>query len=213
MVWFGKHDSGELAGLRAEVESLQSRLASDVSSLDAGDSALCRQALNDASERATAAGGLMSRATTAEEMRVALRIVVEGLQATRVVRDHQGLSLGPDLPDVTSSATVQAPTQVVVGDQQMTAAPGYHPQQPHYFGGGMVGGTQVPGGYYKTPFWKKAMMLGGAVAGGEMLGGLLSGGDAGWGGGGYADDDRDTGFGGGDSSWGGDGGGGDGGGW
>jgi len=194
--------------LRAEVASLQSRLASDVTSLDPGDSPLCRQALNDASERATAAGGLMSRATTARRWRVALRIVVEGLQATRVVREHQGLSLGPDLPDVTSSATVQAPTQVVIGDQQMTASPGYHPQQPHYFGGGMVGGTQVPGGYYKTPFWKKAMMLGGAVAGGEMLGGLLSGGDGGWGGGGYGDGNRDSGFGG-DDSW---GGGGDGGG-
>ena len=199
MAWFGKHESGEVAGLRAEVQSLQSRLASDISSLDGGDSPLCRQALNDASERATAAGGLMSQATTAEEMRVALRIVVEGLQATRVVRGHQGLSLGPDLPDVTSSATVQAPTQVVVGDQQMTAVPGYHPQQPHYFGGGMVGGNQVPGGYYRTPFWKKAMMLGGAVASGEVLGGLLSGGEGGWGG----DDERDSGFGGGGDSWGG----------
>lgn len=210
MAWFGKHESGEVGGLRAEVESLQSRLASDVTSLDPGDSPLCRQALNDASERASAAGGLMSRASTAEQMQVARRIVVEGLQATRVVREHQGLSLGPDLPDVTSAATVQTPTEVVVGDQQMMASPGYHPQQPHYFGGGMVGGTQVPGGYYKTPFWKKAMMIGGAVAGGEVLGGLLSGGVGGF------DDDGGGGFGGGgfggDDSWGG-GGDGDNGGW
>jgi len=166
MGMFTRREDREVAGLRAEAESLQSRLASDVSTLDPGDSALCRQAMNDASERNNAAGGLLARAGTAAEMRVALRIVVEGLQATRVVRGHQGLSLGPDLPDVTSPATVQTPTPVNVGDQQITAHPDYHPQQPHYFGGGTVAGTPVPGGYYRTPFWKKAMMIGGAVAGG-----------------------------------------------
>jgi len=83
--------------------------------------------MNDASERNNAAGGLLDRAHTAAEMRVALRIVVEGLQATRVVREH----LGPDLPDVTSPATVHTPTSVNIGDQQITAHPDYHPQQPH----------------------------------------------------------------------------------
>ncbi len=190
MGMFTRREDREVAGLRAEAESLQSRLASDVSTLDPGDSALCRQAMNDASERNNAAGGLLARAGTAAEMRVALRIVVEGLQATRVVREHQVLSLGPDLPDVTSPATVQTPTPVNVGDQQITAHPDYHPQQPHYFGGGTVAGTPVPGGYYRTPFWKKAMMIGGAVAGGEMLGDLLGGGgDRDYGGGGWGGDD------------------------
>lgn len=190
MGMFTRREDREVAGLRAEAESLQSRLASDVSTLDPGDSALCRQAMNDASERNNAAGGLLARAGTAAEMRVALRIVVEGLQATRVVREHQVLSLGPDLPDVTSPATVQTPTPVNVGDQQITPHPDYHPQQPHYFGGGTVAGTPVPGGYYRTPFWKKAMMIGGAVAGGEMLGDLLGGGgDRDYGGGGWGGDD------------------------
>jgi hypothetical protein len=71
--------------------------------------------------------GLLARARTAGEMRVALRIVVEGLQATRVVREHLGLALGPELPDVTGPATVQAPTPVNIGDQQITAHPDYHP--------------------------------------------------------------------------------------
>lgn len=88
---------------------------------------MCRQAMNDASERNTAAGGLLSHAAIPAELRVALRIVVEGLQATRVVREHQGLSLGPDLPDVTGSAAVTTPTQVTVGDQQVTAPPGVPP--------------------------------------------------------------------------------------
>jgi len=193
MGMFARREDREVAGLRAEAESLQSRLASDVSTLDPGDSPLCRQAMNDASERNNAAGGLLARAHTAAEMRVALRIVVEGLHATRVVREHQGLSLGPDLPDVTSPATVTTPTPVNIGEQQITAHPEYHPQQPHYFGGGTIAGTPVPGGYYRTPFWKKAMMIGAAVAGGEMLGDLLGGGG-----------DRDYGGG---SGWGGDGGG------
>jgi len=179
MGMFRRREDSEAAGLRAEADSLQGRLSSDVATLDAGDSPLCRQAMNDASERNTAAGGLLSHARTPAELRVALRIVVEGLQATRVVREHQGLSLGPDLPDVTGPAAVNTPTQVTVGDQQITAHPDYHPQQPHFFGGGTIAGTQVPGGYYRTPFWKKAMMIGGAVAGGEVLGDLLGGGGGG----------------------------------
>jgi len=88
---------------------------------------------------------------------------------------------------------------VNIGEQQITAHPKYHPQQPHYFGDGTIAGTPVPGGYYRTPFWKKkAMMIGGAVAGGEMLGDLLGGGgDRDYGGGDYD----------GGSGWGGDGGG------
>jgi len=203
MGMFTRREDREVAGLRAEAESLQSRLASDVSTLDPGDSALCRQAMNDASERNNAAGGLLARAGTAAEMRVGLRIVVEGLQATRVVREHHGLPLGPDLPDVTSPATIQTPTPVNVGDQQITAHPDYHPQQPHYFGGGTVAGTPVPGGYHRTPFWKKAMMIGGAVAGGEMLGDLLGGGgDRDYGGGGWGGDDGGGDWGGGgDDGW------------
>jgi len=213
MGMFRRREDAELAGLRAEVDSLQGRLSSDVATLDPGDSPLCRQAMNDASERSTAAGGLLSHARTPAEMSVALRIVVEGLQATRVVREHQGLSLGPDLPDVTGPAAVNTPTQVTVGTEQVTAHPECHPQQPHFFGGGTIAGTQVPGGYYRTPFWKKAMIIGGAVAGGEMLGDLLGGGGGGdYDGGGFGgggDYDGGSGDYDGGGGWGGD----DGGGW
>jgi len=207
MSWFKHRESDEMAGLHAEVQSLQGRLAADVSTLDPGQDPLCRQAMSDASERSNAAGALLSQATTPAEMRVALRIVVEGLQATRVVREHRGLPLGPDLPDVTSPATVLTPTPVSLGEQSTTAYPGYHPAQPHYYPGGSIAGNPVPGGYYRTPFWKKAMMIGGAVAGGEMLGDLLSGGGGyggDYGGGGWGGDD-DGSWGGGGGDWGGDG--------
>ncbi len=115
MSWFKHRESDEMAGLRAEVQSPQGRLAADVSTLDPGQDPLCRQAMSDASERSNAAGALLSQAATPAEMRVALRIVVEGLQATRV-REHRGLPLGPDLPDVTSPATVLTPTPVSLGE-------------------------------------------------------------------------------------------------
>ena len=184
MSWLKHRESDEMAGLRAEVQSLQGRLAADVSNLDPGEDPMCRQAMTDASERNNAAGALLAEASAPSEMRVALRIVVEGLQATRVIRAHQGLSPGADLPDITTPATVQSPTSVLLGEQSTTAYPEYHPMQPHYFPGGAVGGNPVPGGYYRTPFWKKAMMMGGAVAGGQLLGDLLSGGGGDYEGGG-----------------------------
>lgn len=167
-----RRERDRVAGLRADVDSLQARLAADVSNLDPGDDPVCRQALTDASERATAAGALMSRANSAAEMDVAKRTVLEGLTATRLVRERQGLPLGPDLPP--DRRTVDAETPVEVDGQQYTAHPEYHPERPHFFAGGLG----APGGYYRTPFWQKALAVGGALAGAEMLGDLIGGG--GW---------------------------------
>lgn len=178
-----KLEQERIAGLRAEVGSLQARLAADVSNLNPGDDPVARQALGDASERATAADALMSRTVSAAEFDVAKRIVIEGLASTRVVRERLGLPLGPDLP--VDPRTVESATQIEVGGQAHTAHPEYHPDRPHFFGGG--GGA--PGGYYRTPFWQKALAVGGAFAGAEALGDLLGGGQ-GWQGtgGGYGGD-------------------------
>jgi len=105
-----RRDQDRAAGPRADVDSLQARLAADVSNLDAGDDPVCRQALVDASERASAAGALMSRARSAGEFDVAKRTVLEGLTATRLVRERLGLPLGPDLPP--DGRTVDAATRV-----------------------------------------------------------------------------------------------------
>jgi hypothetical protein len=187
-VFGNKREQEHIAGLRAEVDGLQARLAADVSNLNPGDDPVAKQALGDASERATAAGALMSRAATAAEFDVAKRIVIEGLASTRVVRERLGLPLGPDLP--VDPRTVDAITQVEVDGQTHTAHPDFHPDRPHFFGGG--GGA--PGGYYRTPFWQKALAVGGALAGVEMLGDVMGGGegwhgesDGGFGDGGYSD--------------------------
>ncbi len=194
------------AAAKAEVSSLMGRLAADISNLEPGSDPIARQAMTDASERYNAAGAMLDSASSLGEYQVAQRIVVEGLTATRLVRERQGLPLGADLPP-TSAPAVSQPTPVVYDGQQHTAYPDYHPDRPHYFGGGMFGGgpAPAPAGYYKTPFWKKAAAIGGAVVAGDLLGnalgGVFEGGDRGYGGG-YGDE------GGGD--WSGDQGGGDG---
>jgi hypothetical protein len=191
-----RREREQLASARADVESLQARLAADVSNLDAGDDPVCRQALVDASERASAAGATLSRAHSVAELDVAKRTVLEGLTATRLVRERQGLPLGADLP--LDPRSVAAPTQLLVDGEEHTAHPEYHPERPHFFGG--FPGVGAPIGYYRTPFWQKALAIGGALAGAEMLGDLLAGG-SGWRGS-YRDGD-DGAFGGG-GDWGGD---------
>jgi hypothetical protein len=170
---FGSHKQ-ELAALRAEVASVQARLAADIDNLQPGDDPVNKQALADASERYTAAGALMSTANTVGELQVAKRIAVEGVTATRIVRQRQGLPLGSDLPD-TGVATVGSPTPVVHDGQEHVAYPDYHPDRPHFFGGGTIAGTPAPAGYYRTPFWKKAAAIGGAVVAGDVLGNALGG--------------------------------------
>jgi hypothetical protein len=108
MAMFGSRRHEELAALRAEVDSAQARLAADISNLEAGQDPMSRQAMADAGERYTAAGSLLSTASTAGELMVAKRIVAEGLTATRLVRLHKlssriwlmrcrGIGLGRDL--------------------------------------------------------------------------------------------------------------------
>ena len=179
-----RREREQVAALRAEVSSWQARLAADVSNLPDGGDPACRQALADAAERNNAAGALLASATTAGELEVARRIVIEGLTATRFVRGRQGLPLGPDLP--TPASEVTSPTPVQIDGKQHMAHPDYHPSAPHWFPGQP---GAAPAGYYRTPFWKKALAVGGAVVGAEVLGdavGDLLGGGQGYGGG-YGD--------------------------
>ncbi len=206
--------SRELQGSRADVESLYNRLGSDVANLSPGDDPVARQALADAAERYTATGALLAQSDTPGEYAAARRTVVEGLAAARVVRTRLGLDPGPDVPPPPGTGPqLQAEQRVQVGDQEYDGSPSYQPGRQHYFGGGMLGGRMVPGGWYGVPFWETL-----------LLGSALSGGFGGFGSGGYergyeegVDDSRDArddsgggwGGGGGGGDWGGGGGGGD----
>lgn len=182
---FNKKENDRLAGLRAELASLTDRLAADIFTLTAGEDPVCQQALADASERASSAGALQARAKSGAELDVAKRTVLEGLTATRLVRERQGLPLGADLP--ADPRTVSAPTAVQFDGQEHVAHADYHPERPHFFAGANLGGVSAPAGYYKTPFWQKALNMGTALVGVELLEDLLGGGGRGggdgWGGG------------------------------
>ena len=222
---------------RADVESLYGRLGSDVSLLNPGGDVVAGQALADAAERYNATGALMAQADTPGEFAAARRTAVEGLAAARVVRERLGLDLGPDVPLPPSiGPQLQAPTRVQVGEQEFDGSPDYAPGRGHYYGGGMLGGRAVPGGWYSAPFWETALMasvLTGGLGGGGLFGGgggygqgyeqgaedagdVFRGGGGGGGGGGFEWGGGSVGggdWGGGGGGDGGGGGGGDGGGW
>ncbi len=191
----------DMKGSRADVESLYNRLGADVSSLHPGDDEVSRQALADAAERYNATGALLSQADTPGQFEAARRTVVEGLTAARLVRTRQGLDPGPEVPPPPGDGPqLQAAQRVQVGDDEYEGSPSYAPGRQHYYGGGMLGGRMVPGGWYGVPFWETMLI-------GSMIGG---GGFGGFGGGyggyhaGYQEGVEDAGHGGG-GDWGGGG--------
>ncbi len=198
-----------LEGRRAEVLSLYGRLGADVANLDAGDDAVARQAIADASERYTATGSLLEHADTDGEYDAARRTALEGLQAARTARGRLGLDPGPDLPPIapTTGERLTEESEYTVGDRKVRGYPDYTPGAPYYYGGG--GGYGA--GWYQFPFWETL-----------LIGSALGGWGGGWGGGGYdagynqgfdAGQDQNQGnggdWGGGGGDWGGGGGGGD----
>jgi hypothetical protein len=93
-----------LQGRRAAAMSLHERLGSDVATLDPGADPVNRRALADAAERYTSAGSLFASGGSQGEIATARRATLEGLLATRLVRERLGLPLGPDLPPLDHAA-------------------------------------------------------------------------------------------------------------
>ncbi len=164
-----------MEGARADVESLYDRLGADVSNLSAGDDPVARQALADAAERYTSTGALLSRSDTPGEFEAARRTAVEGLSAARLARTRLGLDPGPEVPPPPGSGPrLDREQRVQVGDEEYDGSPTYAPGRSHWFGGGMLGGRMVPGGWYGVPFWE-TMLLGSVLSGGFGGGGYGSG--------------------------------------
>ena len=138
---------------------------------------VAQQALADAAERYNATGALLSQADTPGEFEAARRTVVEGLAAARLARTRLGLDPGPEIPPPPGQGPqLQAPQRVQVGDDEYEGSPEYAPGRQHYFGGGMLGGRMVPGGWYGVPFWETMLI-------GSMIGGGFGGFGGGFGGG------------------------------
>lgn len=162
-------------GLRADVEQLYNRLASDVSTLDPGDNQAARQALADAAERYNATGATLATADSPPEFAAARRTAIEGLTAAQAARTALGLPPGPEVPSLGGGGEqLTAEQRVQFQGQEYDGSPTYQPGRGHYFEGGYVGGQQVPGGWYSAPFWTP-FLLGGILTGG-FGGGMLGGG-------------------------------------
>jgi len=175
----------DLTEARAEVQSLYQRLGNDVATIDPGTGSAARQSMVDASERYNAAGGMLSTATTIGELTAARHAVVEGLYATRSVRERLGLDPGPPVPETSSrEQQLQRQQEIEVQGQRYAGHPQYTPGSPYYYPGGMLGGGFVPGGWYGNPFWE-GMLIGGLAGGGMGMGMGWGFGGWGYGGGGY----------------------------
>jgi hypothetical protein len=225
--WRRRRDRLALADARASVQPFYDRLAAEVGSLQAGDNAVARQALADASERFNSGGSQLASATRPAQVEAARRSLLEGLQASRTAREALGLDPGPELPPIVDSRAPQLtePQTITAGGQQVIGYPAYAPGAPYYFAGG--GG--YAGGWYSAPFWQSLLIaealtpgwgFGGGFGGGGYGSGYDSGFDAGrdsaqqdygnstggdWGGGGgdWGGGGGDWGGGGGDSGGGG----------
>ncbi len=196
-------------GLRADVEQLYERLGADVLNLEPGDNRVAQQALADASERYSACGGQLASADAPAEFAAARRTAVEGLTAARAARTALGLDPGPELPLVAGDGPqLQTQERVTVHGETYEGSPTYTPGRPHYYGGGPVGGQQVPGGWYSGNFWEPFLLgsiLMGGLGGFGGVGGVGGVGDRESGGGDFGGDSGGGGdFGGGDAGGGGD---------
>ncbi|MEP7019820.1 MAG: hypothetical protein ABI808_04145 [Pseudonocardiales bacterium] len=162
----------ELDLARTRARPYLDKLAHEINTLDPKDDQMAGQALADAAERFTSAGGQFAAADSVETYELARRTVLEGLYATRSAREALGLDPGLPLPPIEQSQyeQLQKPREVTVQGQHFQGYPNYAPGAPYYFGGGWG----VPGGWYAVAFWK-TLLLGSALDAGLYGGGLFGG--------------------------------------
>ena len=169
----------QAAGARADVESMYSRLGSDVATLNTGTDKVAQQAMVDASERYNATGSMLADPHAgAAVLAQARRTVIEGIMAARVARQRLGLDPGPDpMPTPPPTAPqVNGHQDVNVDGVSYTGYSQYQPGAGNYFGGGTYQGRTIPGGWYQQPFWQTAAISAIAFGGlGYALGGGFSG--------------------------------------
>lgn len=161
-----------LADAREEAQRWHERLGGQVMSLNPGENEAARQALADASERYTASGGQLERATTIRQYELAAQTALEGLYYIRAARLALGLDPGPELPLTEAqrrNGVITAEREATVQGQHLKVGPQYTPDTPYYYPGGMMHGRRVPAGYYSQPWWRGALTAGVGALGAMML--------------------------------------------
>ena len=160
-----------LADALAEARRWIDRLGGQVLSLTGTDDA-SRQALADASERYTAAGGQVDQARTPAQAHLAAQTALEGLYYVRAARTAMGLDPGPPVPMTDAqreAGVVSADRRVSVDGHEYSASPRPSRVNTHYYPGGRVAGRPVPAGWYNEPWWRPALVAGAWGLGSAVL--------------------------------------------
>lgn len=161
----------ELADARAEATRWYERLGGQVMNLH-GDDPAVRQALVDAGERYTAAGGQLQQARTLRQYELARETALEGLAYVRAARIALGVDPGPELPALAAArgaGQLTVPREVTVQGQTFKAGPRPDASTPYYYPGGRLRGRPVPAGWYSTPWWRGALATGAGVLGAMLV--------------------------------------------
>ncbi|MCW4353498.1 DUF1542 domain-containing protein [Hoyosella sp. YIM 151337] len=147
---------------QAEARRWIDRLGGQVLNLTGSDDA-SKQALADASERYTAAGGQIESAQTPRQAQLAQETAMEGLYYVRAAREAMGMDPGPPLPGLdgqSRAGQVSEERTVQVEGRDVSASPRPSDRTPNYYPGGTVAGRPVPAGWYSEPWWKPALVAG-----------------------------------------------------
>lgn len=145
------------ADARADAQRWYGRLGDQVMNLH-GDEPVARQALADARERYTAAGGQLERARSVRQYDRARETALEGLAYVRAARVALGLEPGPKLPLAAARGVGRLTRERTVNVRGQVFKAGPHPGRdtPYYHPGGRYWGRPVPEGWYSQPWWKDA---------------------------------------------------------
>ncbi|GAB3143538.1 hypothetical protein GCM10027290_20000 [Micromonospora sonneratiae] len=160
-----------LADARADAQRWYERLGGQLMGLH-GDDPAVRQALADAGERYTAAGGQLDQARTTRQYELARETALEGLAYIRAARVALGIDPGPELPQLAAArgaGALTVPREVNVQGQVFKAGPRPGAGTPYYYPGGRMQGRPVPAGWYSTPWWKTGLAAGAGVLGGMLI--------------------------------------------
>ena len=161
--WSRRREERELSDAREEATRWYERLGGQIMNLPTGDTPATKQALVDAGERYTAAGGQLSRAETTTQFMLARETALEGLAYVRAARIAMGFDPGPPIPPLASqrgSGAIRQDREVQVDGQKYRASSRPADATPYYYPGGQVAGRPIPSGWYSEPWWKTALTAG-----------------------------------------------------
>lgn len=161
----------ELTDALADARRTNERLGGQIYNLT-GTNTAAKQALADAAERHTAAGGQLDQAASTVQAHLAKQTAVEGLYYIRAARIAMDMDPGPAVPELAGRASageVSEDREIDFENRRIAASPHPSSETPNYYPGGRVAGRPVPAGWYSEPWWRPALVAGAWGIGSTLL--------------------------------------------